>query len=237
MKAIYLCFSQMLQQLKHDIMLLTISIVPFLIGAVFRFVIPAAEHVLTGYLGKEAILASYYNLFDLLLIILTPYMLDFVVAMVILEETDDHMTAYLAVTPLGKAGYLLSRLGAAGVISFPVSIIVSLLFHLTQINILMLMGIALAAAVHGVVVALLIVALSTNKVEGMAVGKMAGLCSLGALIPYFITGKAQYFLSFLPSFWMAKSMQANSYVTLLISILLAVLWMIVLSKKFIKKMA
>lgn len=236
MKAIYISFSQMLRQLQRDIMLLVITITPFLSGVIFRFGIPMAERLLTGYFGKEAILTSYYELFDLFLIILTPYMLNFVVAMVILEETDDHMTVYLAVTPLGKVGYLFSRLGVTGIISFPISIIVYLLFHISHIEILMLTGIALAGAVHGAVAALLIVSLSTNKVEGMAVGKMASLLSLGALAPYFVTGKVQYFVSVLPSFWIAKTIQANNYVTLLVAILLATLWIVFLLGKFTRKM-
>jgi len=235
MKAIRISFLQMLRQMKRDVMLIIIAFVPFLAGIVFRFIIPIVEDLLIGYLGVNEILTPYYELFDLFLIILTPSMLNYVVAMVILEEADDHMIAYLAVTPLGKSGYLFSRLGITGIISFPVSILVALFFHLSHTDILLLLGIALAGTVQGVVVALLIVSLSTNKVEGMAVGKMTSLFSLGALVPYFVTGKVQYFLSVLPSFWMAKAMQASNYFALIISILLAILWMVLLSKKFTRK--
>lgn len=235
MNAICISFSQMLRQMKHDIMLLVISFVPFIAGIVFRFIIPIIEDLLTGYFGVNAIISPYYELIDLFLILLTPSMLNYVVAMVILEEADDHLIAYLAVTPLGKVGYLLSRLGIMGLITFPISILMALLFHLSPTNILLLTGIALAGTIQGVVVALLIVALSTNKVEGMAVGKMASIFSLGALAPYFVTGKAQYFLSVLPSFWIAKSMQERNCFILLLSILLALLWIVLLSEKFIKK--
>lgn len=235
MKSIFISFSQMLRQMKHDIMLITVLFVPFIAGLTFRFLIPVVEHLLTGYFNKGVILASYYELFDLFLMLLTSSMLNYVAAMVILEEADDHMIAYLAITPLGKTGYLFSRLGITGLISFPLNILIALLFHLSHINILLLIGIAFVGAIQGVVVALLIVALSTNKVEGMAVGKMASLFSLGALAPYFVVGKAQYLLAVFPSFWIAKTMQASSYFTLLISILLAVLWIVLLSEKFMKK--
>ena len=237
MKAIYMNFSQMLRQMKQDVMLSIIALVPFLAGAAFRFIIPVAEGLITDYFGASAIIAPYYELIDLFLIILTPSMLNYVVAMVILEEADDHMAAYLAVTPLGKTGYLLSRLGVTGLITFPVSIFVAVLFHLSTMDILTTTGIALAGTFQGVAVALLIVALSTNKVEGMAVGKMATLFSIGAFAPYFISGKAQYYLLFLPSFWMAKAIQPGNYSMLIISISLAVLWMVFLSAKFMRKIA
>ena len=214
----------MLKQLKRDAMLMAVAVSPFLIGAAFRFGIPLAERLLTSYFRETAILSPYYGLFDLFLIIITPSMLCFAVAMVMLEERDDHIAAYLAVTPLGKAGYMFSRLGLTCLISYIVSIIVAMLFSLSPIGVALSAGIALAGAIHGAVMALLIIAFSSNKVEGMAVGKLAGLLSLGALAPYFITGKAQYMLSFLPSFWMAKSMQSGSYPALAASILLALLW-------------
>ena len=235
MKAIYLSFLQMLRQMKQDVMLMVIVLVPFFAGAVFRFIVPVIEDLLTGYFGMGEILTPYYDLIDLFLIIITPSMFNYVVAMVILEEADDHMIAYLAVTPLGKKGYLFSRLGATGLISFPASLLMAALFSLTNMNKLTLIGIALAGTIQGVVVALLIVALSTNKVEGMAVGKMAALFSIGAVAPYFIAGKVQCIFAVLPSFWMAKAVQENASPALLISILLAVLWMVLLSGKFIRK--
>lgn len=235
MTAIHISFTQMLRQMKRDVMLISIVFVPFIVGIVFRFAIPIIEDLLTDYFGVSVILTPYYELFDLFLIIITPSMLGYIVAMVILEEADDHMITYLAVTPLGKAGYLLSRLGITGFISFPVSIFVGLIFHLSHTDMLTVTGIALAGTIQGVVVALLIVTLSTNKVEGMAVGKMTSLFSLGALVPYFVAGKAQYLVSVLPSFWMAKAMQTNGYFSLIIAILLAIIWIMLLSEKFMKK--
>lgn len=237
MKAIYICFSQMIRQLKQDAMLIMIVFVPLLAGTFFRFAIPFIEKLITGYLGIDAMLTPYYELLDLFLIILTPSMFNYVAAMIMLEETDDHMITYLVVTPLGKTGYLLSRLGTIGLISFPVSIFVSALFHLSNVNIPMFIGIALAGTVQGVIIALLIVTLSTNKVEGMAVGKITTLFTVRAFAPYFITGKMQYILSILPSYWMARAIQSSNYLALIISILLAGLWIILLSKRFIKKIA
>jgi len=235
MRAIVISFKQMLRQMKRDMMLTVILFVPFLTGVIFRFAIPVAERLLTDYLGLDTVLSPYYALFDLFLVLITPSMFNYVVAMVMLEEADDHIITCLSVTPLGKAGYMFSRLGITGLISFPVSLLAGLIFQLSETDALMLTGVALAGTIQGVIVALLIVALSTNKVEGMAVGKMASVFSLGALVPYFVVGKVQYLFSALPSFWIAKSMQSNNYLFLLASILFATFWMVFLYKKFKKK--
>jgi len=235
MKAMTISFSQMCRQMKQDNILLIMAFVPFIIGIIFRFIIPVVEDLLTDYFGSVAILTPYYELFDLFLIIVTPAMLNFVVAMVMLEEADDHLIAYLAVTPLGKAGYLFSRLGITGLISFFISILVAALFQLSGINFLMMTGLALAGSIQGILIALLIVVLSKNKVEGLAIGKMTTLFNLGILAPYFVTGKVRYFVSVLPTFWMATAIQTSDYFSLLLSILLSLIWIAFLSRRFMKK--
>ncbi len=237
MKAISSSFFQMLRQMKRDAMLVMVALVPFLMGLAFRFGIPIAENLITDYFGLNELLTPYYALFDMFLIIITPSMFYYAVAMVMLEESDDHITAYLAVTPLGKTGYLFSRLGFTGIISFFVSIIVTLIFHLSPTHIFTFVGAALAGTIQGVIVTLLIVALSANKVEGMAVGKFTSLLSLGALAPYFVSGKAQIIVFIFPSFWIGKTMQTGANYPVIIAILLSLLWIAVLSNKFMKKVS
>ena len=56
------------------------------------------------------------------------------------------------------------------------------------------------------IVALLVIALSANKLEGMAVTKLSSLIILGAVVPWFVPAPLCFGLSFLPSFWMGKAM-------------------------------
>lgn len=147
MKAVTLNFSQMLRQMKNDPMLLVLTFVPALVGLLFRFGIPFAEMQLTSYFALEYVISPYYGLLDLFLVIMTPTMFNFVVAMVVLEEGDERIISYLAVTPLGKKGYLFSRFGITGILSLVLSISVFALFHLVHINIGMLMGLAIISAV------------------------------------------------------------------------------------------
>ena len=61
-------------------------------------------------LNTSAVLSGYYLLFDLFLAIFAPYFLTFISAMVMLSEIDEHVAAYLAVTPVRRKGYVTSRL-------------------------------------------------------------------------------------------------------------------------------
>ncbi len=99
-------------------MLFFICLSPILAGVFFRFGIPLLERFFAERLHYGLHLDQYHVLFDLLLGALLPYMFCFASTMVMLTEYDERITGYLAVTPLGKRGYLLTRLGFPAFLSF-----------------------------------------------------------------------------------------------------------------------
>lgn len=235
MKAIRLSFIQMLSFLRRDMMLFAACVAPFLIGLIFHFGIPALEQVLTRYFHSTAILAPYYEIFDIFFSMLTPTMFCYVAAMVILEENDDHIVRYLFVTPLRKTGYLWARLGLPCVIAFVLTGGLLPVFKLTDLGIVETIYLAISGALQGGIIALIIVTLSSNKLEGMAITKLSTITILGILVPYFIQQKIQYVLVFLPSFWIGKAIYERSQFHMLISILISVLWIGMLMKLFLHK--
>jgi hypothetical protein len=60
------------------------------------------------------------------------------------------------------------------------------------------------ASLLSIALALLIVAFSHNRVEGMALAKLSGVFLLGLPVPFFLSSGVQYLFSPLPSFWIAK---------------------------------
>lgn len=210
--------------------------VPFLAGTVFRFGLPFAEEYLAYYFSVSVILVPYYQLADVLLSLLTPTMLSFVAALVILEEVDAGITRYLAVTPLGKKGYLISRLGIMTVVSIPLNLIVTTFFSLTAWSLSTSLAISVFGALHGLVVALMIVALSANKVEGMAIGKLTSLISLGLFVPYFLPGWISYLFSGLPSFWIAQFVIDGRYFYLVLSLIINSFYVYLLFQRYAGKL-
>ena len=110
MRAIRVCYLQMLEYMRRDRMLFAACVAPVFAGVLFRFAIPPLETALTGWLESPAILSPYYALIDIFFAMLSPAMFCFVSAMVSLEEADEGITDYLFVTPLGRNGYLTARL-------------------------------------------------------------------------------------------------------------------------------
>jgi len=236
-KPLVRCFSMFIWQISKDGMLYAVCIAPFLAACFFRFGIPYIETLLCGYFGKASILADYYLLVDLFLAVLTPFLFCFASSMVILTEFDENMTAYIAVTPVGKRGYILSRLVFPAIISYVVSIMLIFSFALTVWPLPLILSTCMLTSILGIAVSLLLVSFSHNRVEGMAVSKLSGIIMLGIPVPFFLFSGIQYLFSFLPSFWIAKLCKEDNYSYMIPALLTSFLWMWVLYGRFEKKVS
>lgn len=235
MKAILASAKAMAASIKTDRMLQLCCLAPFLCGCFFRFGIPWLDALLKSALKLTTLLSPYASLFDLFFASLTPMLFCYVLAMVVLEERDEHIALSLCVTPLTKRGYLFSRLGVPALFSFAVTALLLPVFALGEITLLSDLLLCACGAMQALLIALLVVSLSKNKLEGLAVTKMASLLMLGLFAPYFIPSRAMYVFAFLPSFWMAKATQNGAFA--LVSLLLSTLFVLPLVRRFARRLA
>jgi fluoroquinolone transport system permease protein len=235
-KRLFISFKQLLKQISKDAMLFIACFAPILCGLFFQFGIPFVEKLLTKQFHLTEILSPYYLIFDIILAVITPLMLCFIAAMVILGEIDDNVANYMVVTPLGKSGYLVSRLGIPMVIAFAMTLIVLPIFSLTKLSVGLIIGISILTSLIGFIISMLVISISTNKVEGMAVTKLSGIFIVGIPVPFFVTENVQYLLAFLPSFWLSKFAMESKIIYLLFGIITSIGWILLLLKRFIRKM-
>lgn len=231
MKRILSSTIQVFKQIKSDPMMFAACFTPFVMGALIKFGIPFLERI------TDFSLRAHYPIFDLLLSIMAPVLLCFAFAMITLEEIDDKVSRYFSITPLGKSGYLFTRLGVPSIISAVIAFIVLLLFSLEKLSIGMTICLALLGSVQAIIVSLMIITLSSNKLEGMAVTKLAALTLLGIPAPFFIDSYYQFSVGFLPSFWVAKAMQNETVLYFSIGLMVALVWYYFLTKRLFRKLA
>ena len=231
MKRILSSTIQVFKQIKSDPMMFAACFTPFVMGALIKFGIPFLERI------TDFSLQAHYPIFDLLLSIMAPVLLCFAFAMITLEEIDDKVSRYFSITPLGKSGYLFTRLGVPSIISAVIAFIVLLLFSLEKLSIGMTICLALLGSVQAIIVSLMIITLSSNKLEGMAVTKLAALTLLGIPAPFFIDSYYQFSVGFLPSFWVAKAMQNETVLYFSIGLMVALVWYYFLTKRLFRKLA
>ena len=146
MRPLIKSFLMFIRQIFKDSMLVAVCFASILAALFFRFGIPRVEEALCGYFDTESILKDYYLLFDTLLAILTPYMLCFASSMMMLTELDENLASYLAVTPVGKRGYVVSRLIFPAGLSFALSVVLLLCFSLTVWTLWTLLSVCLLAS-------------------------------------------------------------------------------------------
>ena len=111
------------------------------------------------------------------------------------------------------------------------------IFKLTDLSFAELFFVSVTGALQGAIIGLLIVTLSTNKLEGMAVTKLSTLTILGVSVPYLIPGRLQFVVFFLPSFWIGKAVCDHRIIYVIPSVLTAFVWITLLMKKFMKKIS
>lgn len=230
-------FMQMLFQIRQEPMLILSMITPVIAGAAFRFGIPQLEKMMINQFHMQECVTPYYQLFDLLLVLLAPTMFCFASAMVILMEVDDKIAMYYFITPLGRRGYLIGRLCIPSLLGGGYSFLILLAFHLTPVYVDTIVIHVILGAIISSIVSLMIVAIASNKVEGMAVTKLSGLILVGIVVPFFVQPPYQYMAAFLPSYWLAKYTLSQNLWYVMITIGIASIWIYGLATRFQKKIS
>ena len=228
MRAVRLSFMQMIRFMAADMMLLAAAASPVLMGFAIGFGIPCIERTLVNFAGLPYVLSPYYGLLDILFAAITPAMFCFVAAMVMLEEHDDHIDRYLFVTKLGKKGYYISRIILPAMLGFTITCVILPIFGLTKISVIKVLFLSLSGTLQGVIIGMLVVNLSSNKLEGMALTKLASLLMFGAAGAYFLETPYSYLLFFMPSYWTGMVVTCDNLLYMIPTVLVSAVWILLL---------
>lgn len=223
-----------MKQISRDGMLLALIPAPFLVGIFFKFAIPFMDHLLTKELAFS--IAPWYGLADGMLLSLTPLFVAMISAFLLLEERDEGISAFYQITPSGGFAYLGARIGMPMLWAFVASLIVAGAFNLSSLSWPVIVAGALIGSLTGIFLALMVVALAGNRVEGLAVSKLMGISFLGLILIWFIPAPYHYLMAFLPSFWVGKLlMDGGNILTLAGGMGVCFFWIAVFSRMFLKK--
>lgn len=233
MKTIKISYFLFLKSICRNWALIVALLIPFFCGFILIVFLPILNYFFSCYFQDNETLCSLYPLFQLVLLLLPTLMIAFISVTIVLEEIDCGIAKYLCVTPLNKHGYLFTRFIINCILIIPYTIGINLLFEIYKFTIVKLFSICLLFSIVGCVMALMIITLSKNKVEGMAFMKLVCmLFLLGLIIPFVIANDVQYLFFFLPTFWIAKLAISFDIANFLIASCCSLLWYKVLKRKF-----
>lgn len=191
-----------LRQITEDGMLLVLLPTPFLVGLIFKFAVPFANGVLEDKLSFS--LLPWYGLMDGMLICLTPMFVAMVSAFLILDERDAGISAFYQITPAEGYSYLAARIGIPMAFALIITVIAAAVFNISGLSPLTILSSSFISALTGIFLAMMVVSMAGNRVEGLALSKFMGISFLGLILVWFIPVPYSYFSAFLPSFWIGK---------------------------------
>ncbi len=224
------------RQITKDGMLLVLLPAPFFVGLLFKFGVPFINDILQD--KFDVSLLEWYGLADGLLLCLTPMFVAMVASFLILEERDEGITAFYQITPSVGYSYLVARIGIPMTFSFMITVIAVEMFHISIISTFDILAGSLISAMTGIALSTAIVSIAENRVEGLAVSKITGVSLFGLVSIWIIPTPYMYFTAFLPSFWVGKLMlEGVTIVSFSLGILTCMIWIVMFSKKFLKRIS
>lgn len=186
----------------RDDMLRWMVFLPLLLALLLRFGWPVLVRQIQ--LSYQFDLSPYTTLLLSYLTIGIPAVFGMVIGFLLLDERDEGSLIGLQVTPLSLNNYLVYRLGLPIVLTVLLVLVGLPLAGIVTFSLGQLLLLALVAAPMAPLLAVFLAAFASNKVQGFALAKGAGIMFVAPLAAYFLGGNWQWVLGLMPTFWAPK---------------------------------
>ncbi|MFQ5527112.1 MAG: hypothetical protein ACE5GX_12730 [Thermoanaerobaculia bacterium] len=190
------------KSVARDSMLRWLFVLPLLIAVLMRWGVPAVAARLHEQAGFA--LEPYYPLIASFMTLIAPMLVGIVIGFLLLDQRDDGTLAALRVTPVSLDGFLAYRIAAPMVLGVALTMVVVPLTGLVSMRPWALFLCAIAAAPAGPLYALFLAGFASNKVQGFALMKAAGVFNWPPVIAYFLPLGWQLVMGVVPTYWPAK---------------------------------
>jgi fluoroquinolone transport system permease protein len=184
-------------------------------------------------------LQMYFPVGRLFFFPLIPMLFGMAYGFILLDERDGGIISYLAITPLGKGGYLMIRMIVPVCISIVMCIGFLELTGFNQIiNFAEIVFISVIVSAEAPMILLFLGAFADNKVEGMAISKGFGILLMPIVIDYFLTGSWRWLMAVTPLWWVERavfSTPSDRWLYIAGAALMHLIFIVLLYRKFEKR--
>lgn len=185
----------------NDPVLLAGFLGPLILILLTRFGYPMAAHWLE--VGYSFDLNEYRDFTAFLLVVTIPMLIGMMTGLLMLDERDENIISFFAVTPLMRKGYLLYRLTLPSILSAVLTVLFLTFSGLTKFQLEHFL-VLLLLLIEAPWFALLVAAFSANKVEGLALYKIGALFFIaGPIIIFFVPEVWRWLGVWIPTYWPA----------------------------------
>lgn len=169
--------------------------------AFFSFIMILVAIFLIPYLrDMESDLAA--NIVITFLILMNSFLYGAITGFTLLDDQDDFVLLSLKITPIKVRSYIFMKLAISYIFGLITTLLLILLTGFLQSSSLIdVLFIILLAPMQGPILAIIVNAFATNKVEGFVVMKMSGIILLAPIAALFISNWTELLLGLIPGFW------------------------------------
>ncbi len=120
----------------------------------------------------------------------------------LLDDQDDFVLFSLKITPIKVRSYIFMKLAISYIFGLITTLLMILLTgFLDTSSFIDILFIVLLAPMQGPILALIVNAFASNKVEGFVVMKLSGIILLAPIAALFISNWTELLLGLIPGFW------------------------------------
>ena len=171
-----------MRNVARDPLLRWILILTPVFGVLVRFAVPPIAEAVHSRFGVD--LGRYYPLIMSCLPLIPAGLIGTVIGFLLLDQRDDETLTALLVTPLSLGDYLRYRMLVLLVLSSALSCVTMPVAGLTATTFLQVVVTAIVAAPLAPIYALFLGTFATNKVQGFALVKAAGIVLVPCIVAY-----------------------------------------------------
>lgn len=146
----------------------------------------------------------------ILLILMSGIVFGAITGFTLLDDQDDGVLFSLKVTPIDVNRYIYFKLLISYLFSTLATLILiyttKLYIHLSMID---LIFITILSSFQAPIIALIMNAFSSNKVEGFVIMKLTGIMIIGPILALFIVDWTEILIFVFPGFWTARIMSIS----------------------------
>lgn len=171
---------------------------------IFPVILSAVAYFLVPYLERESS-AIATQIITLFFILMNGFMFGAITGFTLLDDQDDYVLLSLKITPINVNYYIGIKLFLSYVLGIVATFMIVLTSGFIQdVSLINLIFILILAPFHGPIIALLVNAFASNKVEGFVIMKASGLILMVPIAALFLTDWKELFLVIIPGFWPAR---------------------------------
>ena len=190
------------RQILRDPVMASLLMAPLLIIVVFKlllvFLAPAVA-VRTGF-----DITPWYPWVLSFVLILNSGMLGVITGFMMLDDKDGNIAELMAVTPLGRNGYLLNRLSFASGLCVFYTFLSYCILGIVSFNVFSVIILSVLLAVYSATFGLLLFSGAENKVKGLTFSKALNLFILFAFADLFSLKWFTVVAWFFPPYWISQ---------------------------------